>query len=196
MCKKYTRKDYSMKENERLNALEKIKELEFKRKEYQDLKCEYEMLIRDPKVERAISLRYRIYLLQYNVYLNDIEGENINDFAFNNSIDYNECNHDIWIYSGSYSNCRNNFDYLKSPKNIPNEQNEEFLYNVYVCLDCNKRLEVKDYKKFESEHLVLKNYQFTDVEKIRKIYFKMLRTLDCKSVSKKLIKDFRNGMIL
>lgn len=180
-----------MKENERLKALEKIKILQKKREEHLALKKEFEELIKDSKVKRAIYLSRYLHLNEDNKIRNAETEEEIEAFAFNSSVNHEECLHDIWVYVGSYYSKRNYYDHVYSIVQIPNEQDKRFEYNIYTCLDCSESIEIKDYKKFESEHQVLKNYEFTDIKKLRKIYFQLLRTFDNESASKKLIKEFK-----
>ena len=74
---------------------------------------------------------------------------------------------------------------------MPNEQDRRFEYNIYACLDCDKRIEIKDYKKFESEHFVLKSYKFVNIQRLREYYYKLLSTNKVENANKKLIKEFK-----
>lgn len=53
---------------------------------------------------------------------------------------------------------------------LPTEKGRfEFEYNKYICLECGKKLEVKDWENFERNHFVLKNQndiQHFDIENI------------------------------
>ncbi len=65
------------------------------------------------------------------------------------------CDHDIWIYSGSYyiSIDRWGEQYIKRE----NENYRNFSYNLYICLECGEERRVTDWQNFETTHTVLKN---------------------------------------
>lgn len=68
-----------------------------------------------------------------------------------------ECNHLIWYYYGSFD-----VDSLR----CENENDEEFQYNVYYCLNCGKyRIEfLSTYEDFEKNNMVFKSYNCSDRE--------------------------------
>ena len=182
MCKKYTRKDYNMKENDRLEIINKVKELKDKRKKFIGYKRELGLLLSDPKVKRYIELTECINSRKDLVY-NKVNGDEIiYSLAFSTYARENKCTHDIWIYVGSYYDSSNSYEL--SSYVVPNEQDRRFEYNIYACLDCDKRIEIKDYKKFESEHFVLKSYKFVNIQRLREYYYKLLSTNKVENANK------------
>ena len=185
-----------MKENERLDALEKIKELKKKKEEYLKLKKELTLLSKDPNVKRYLELEKIISGKKNIGYLNDKSNRILINLAFSDYIrnrnrNINECRHDIWIYEGSYYEVD---DYERSyPIRVSSERAKEFEYNIYVCLECAERVKLfsDEYKEFEKNHFVLKSYNYDiNVDKLRKTYFKYLSSMKVESANKKIVKTF------
>ena len=176
-----------MKENERLDALEKIKELKNKKEEYLKLKKELTLLSKDPNVKRYLELEKIISGKKNIGYLNDKS----NRILINRNRNINECSHDIWIYEGSYYEVD---DYERSyPIRVSSERAKEFEYNIYVCLECAERIKLfsDEYKEFEKNHFVLKSYNYDiNVDKLRETYFKYLSSMKVESANKKIVKTF------
>ena len=182
-----------MKENDRLEIINKVKELKNKRKEFIGYKREVGLLLSDPKVKRYIELTECINSRK-DLVDNKVNGyEIIHSLAFSTYACENKCTHDVWIYVGSYYDSSNGYEL--SSYVVPNEQDRRFEYNIYACLDCDKRIEIrieiKDYKKFESEHFVLKSYKFVNIQRLREYYYKLLSTNKVENANKKLIKEFK-----
>lgn len=121
-------------------------------------------------------------------------------FKYRNTIDLYPCKHDIWIYDGSYYLLK---DPLHEHDNICVEYSEgksvkkyfnySFEYNRYICLECGKKLETKDWEKFEKSHLVLKNQnKETDLGKdyYINLYYQLLYSNDIESSQKEVIDEF------
>ena len=75
-----------MKENERLDALEKIKELKKKKEEYLKLKKELTLLSKDPNVKRYLELEEIISGKKNIGYLNDKSNRILINLAFSDYI--------------------------------------------------------------------------------------------------------------
>ncbi len=185
-----------MKENERLDALEKIKELKKKKEEYLKLKKELTLLSKDPNVKRYLALEETISSKKNIGYLNDKSNRILINIAFHDYIrnrnrNINECSHDIWIYEGSYYEVD---VYERSyPIRVSSERAKEFEYNIYVCLECDERVKLfsDEYKEFEKNHFVLKSYSYDiNVAKLRETYFKYLTSMKVESANKKIVKSF------
>ena len=185
-----------MKENERLDALEKIKELKKKKEEYFKLKKELTLLSKDPNDKRYLELEEIISGKKNIGYLNDKSNRILINLAFSDYIrnrnrNINECSHDIWIYEGSYYEVD---DYERSyPIRVSSERAKEFEYNIYVCLECAKRVILfsDEYKEFEKNHFVLKSYSYNiNIYKLRDEYFKYLSSMKVESANKKIVKTF------
>lgn len=185
-----------MKENERLDALEKIKELKKKKEEYLKLKKELTLLSKDPNVKRYLELEKIISGKKNIGYLNDKSNRILinlafSDYIINRNRNINECSHDIWIYEGSYYEVD---DYERSyPIRVSSERTKEFEYNIYVCLECAERVKLfsDEYKEFEKNHFVLKSYNYDiNIYKIRDEYFKYLSSMKVESANKKIVKTF------
>ena len=178
-----------MKENDRLEIINKVKELKDKRKEFIGYKRELGLLLSDPKVKRYIELTECINSRKDLVYNKVNRDEIIYSLAFSTYARENKCTHVVWIYVGSYYDSSNSYEL--SSYVVPNEQDRRFEYNIYACLDCDKRIEIKDYKRFESEHFVLKSYRFVNIKRLREYYYKLLSTNKVENANKKLIKEFK-----
>lgn len=185
-----------MKENERLDALEKIKELKKKKEEYLKLKKELTLLSKDPNVKRYLALEETISGKKNIGYLNDKSNRILINLAFSDYIrnrnrNINECSHDIWIYEGSYYEVD---DYERSyPIKVSSERAKEFEYNIYVCLECDERVNIpaNEYREFEKNHFVLKSYSYNiNIYKLRDEYFKYLSSMKVESANKKIVKTF------
>ncbi len=178
-----------MKENDRLEIINKVKELKEKRKQFTGYKRELSLLLKDPKVKRYIELTEYINSKKDLIYNKENGDEIIHSLAFSTYARENKCTHDIWVYVGSYYDSYNGYELVSYM--VPNEQDKRFEYNLYACLDCDKRIETKDYKKFESEHFVLKSYRFINIQRLREYYYKLLLTNKVENANKKLIKEFK-----
>ena len=100
----------------------------------------------------------------------------------NNKNELNECNHLIWYYYGSFD-----IDSIK----CKNENDEEFEYNVYYCLNCGKyRIEfLSTYEEFEKNNIVLKSYNCSnsEYEEKRNFYIKNFNNYSEEEMIKKLL---------
>lgn len=85
------------------------------------------------------------------------------------------CHHQIWIYTGSYfERFYNGIGYF--PFRCDDEQNKNFSYNEYACLECGEIIRVSNWEEFEQTHIVLKNSEDIDIEKYMELYYQLLYT--------------------
>lgn len=190
-----------MKESQRLKALKEIEKIDYCTEQglgHSFLDMELEELKRDPKVRKAIFLQNVINALCYE--RTERTKELIRNYSFYNAFISEECSHSIWIYFGSYYDAK----VFSANKEISilhqvlNEKSPEFEYNEYYCLECGKIIKVKDYQKFENEHLVLKkykNYRIDELEKLREYYYGLLTKNNVEETNKRLVKNFNEGKI-
>ena len=108
--------------------------------------------------------------------------------AFNSLIRNIECNHDIWVYLGSFYYVDDMF--RSYSVRVLDESDKKFEYNLYGCLECDETIEVSDYLKFESEHLCLKKKSFVNIYELRGLYFKYLTEMKTSEAMKKLKKVY------
>ena len=149
-------------------------------------------LLQDEKVKKYIQLEDEIiklekYLSENHLNLEDTETKVVNSIFSLNTFYNPSCEHDTWIYVGSYFLAP---DYINKGVwecNCENENVEEFEYNKYQCLDCKKNVKVKDYKKFEQEHVVLK--KINDVS-FKSEYFHLLMENTAEETQKILINKY------
>jgi len=109
--------------------------------------------------------------------------------------DITQCNHDIWIYVGSYDLledewCEHSHEYL-----VKNEKGKNFSYNSYVCLECDKRISVKEWEAFEEDNFVLKNYEDIDYKYYKELYYKLLYTNPVNEAKRIVIETFKDKLI-
>lgn len=126
-------------------------------------RSELEELKKDPAVVKYFNLLDEIHSIQrkYKFYNTD---EKIIEHVFSNLI-YEEfkCHHEIWLYDYSYylsidPRCEHDHLCAYLDENLPVRKGDfEFEYNKYICLECGKTVETKDWQSFERSHFVLKN---------------------------------------
>ena len=108
-------------------------------------------------------------------YLGGLSTSKIVNHEFNvtGSLDDN-CSHDLWYYVGSYNGYINNDGkvYYESPVNNENVYN--FSYNKYVCMDCGKIINVKNWEYFENRQIVLKSYEQIPLFMMLNFYHQLL----------------------
>lgn len=86
-----------------------------------------------------------------------------------------EKQNETWIYLGSYHILMDEYGF-EYEYQIKDESEKNFRYNKYKNISTNEEVEIKDYKKFEEEHKVIKEYNKTYNEYITK-YFKQSKKL-------------------
>lgn len=142
-----------MKEEERIKFVEGLNIV----LEYYDLFQEKSKqlleLTGDENIEKYLELKKELDELKLYGTFGSRE-KFIDEFWNCAKMDFDECKHEIWYYSGSYM--------LRYNEGQPyefecyDENHKDFSYNKYHCLECERILREKDWKKFEQEHIVLK----------------------------------------
>ena len=173
-----------MREEDRIKIINEVNLLKEKKKKYLEIKAEYELLSKTREVKKFLELEKKI---------NDNKSDNkSNDILISEAaykvIRENNCDHEIWIYLGSYYEVD---DYERSYSiKLSSERNKKFEYNLYGCLDCDKTVRVSDYEKFETTHFVLKRKKYVNIYELRKLYLKYVTSMNLKNAKKKLIRNF------
>ena len=187
-----------MKEYQRQMAIEQIaKDIE-ERRSLVVKKNELEELKKDPKVAQYLELVKEIEKItqKYKVYKTEKE---IIEYGFRRIINTDfRCHHEIWLYGGSYylsiDTFRHEHDYWckKLDENEPTVEGEfEFRHNKYICLECGKRIETKDWESFEKNHFVLKDQNTNvDVKDYISQYYQYLYTMTSEEAQEKIIQAF------
>ncbi len=173
-----------MREEDRIKIINEVNLLKEKKKKYLELKKEYDRLTKTGEVKRYLELEKKLTD-------NKDDDKNIDILitrASLNVINENNCDHEIWVYLGSYYEVD---DYERSYSiMLPNEKHKKFEYNVYGCLECDNRIRVTDYKEFERTHFVLKRKEYVNIYELRKLYFKYVTSMNLDNAKKKLIRNF------
>lgn len=173
-----------MREEDRIKIINEVNLLKEKKKKYLELKKEYDRLTKTGEVKRYLELEKKLTD-------NKDDDKNIDILitrASLNVINENNCDHEIWVYLGSYYEVD---DYERSYSiMLPNEKHKKFEYNVYGCLECDNRIRVTDYKEFERTHFVLKRKEYVNIYELRKLYFKYVISMNLDNAKKKLIRNF------
>lgn len=167
-----------MNEELRKLALEKIKTFKDERERVISLQNEMNELLNNDIVKRYLYLEKEVS----NVNVNSDKKLMLD--AFNSLIRNIKCNHDIWVYLGSFYYVDDMF--RSYSVRVLDESDKKFEYNLYGCLECDETIEVSDYLKFESEHLCLKNKSFVNIYELRGLYFKYLTEMKTNEAMKKL----------
>lgn len=103
------------------------------------------------------------------------------------------CYHGIWLYEGSYYLSADPLGEHDKELRAVDETHEDFIYNSYVCLECGKRVDTKNWKEFEDDHFVLKNQNNKDgfdVSYYRYLYYKLLYSHNVTEAQEKVIEEF------
>lgn len=198
-----------MKEQERLEV---IKRIESNISEKESLKSKYEQLqqlLNDPKVKKYFELLENTKNIEKKY-----EGvESLEDFieyefskifgcARGIHMDVYPCKHDIWLYEGSYhSVCYGPWDddheyRTFSETSVWEYADSSFLHNEYICLECHKRVETKDWQNFENSHFVLKNKNENNdlgVSYYLDLYYQLLFKNEIEQAQKMLIEEFEKN---
>lgn len=204
-----------MKEENRLRVVEEIKrkqsERENERRYLDDLRERIKLMELSPIVLTYLKLSREIYELEKRCSYHG-SFEDLIDTEFWRENNNYVCKHDLLIYAGSYSetiNYENELDYSPcfdetgidkiASKIIGRPIHNRFAFNRYLCLDCHKEIDVKDYEKFEREHKVLKDYILVSKAKdYLKLYYKLLYGVNAKDaqeeISKMYEKDSKNTL--
>jgi len=147
-----------------------------------------DILIKDPKVIEYLDLLDEINRIERNVesYRSVVDGKLydslderiVRAFRFGSGKD---CQHDFWIYRHSYYENYADWCHRWCEEGVHREYSEnvdssrlKFLHNKYICLECEKEIEVVDWKKFEEENFVFKKYGHVNSDYYRDEYFKLL----------------------
>ena len=116
----------------------------------------------------------------------------LSNFAIG-SIEFSPCSHPLWMYSGSYYNwldynCEHSHDIL-----VDDENDKEFEFNRYYCLECHRYVDEKDWEKFEEKRFVLKDRNQLDTYFYRNLYYQLLYENTINETKEKIIKIFKEN---
>lgn len=161
-----------MKENERKQVIEGIKKIQEEKDLLKIKKKQIEFLSKYSVVKKYLKLLNDINITEEKLKKYESLEEIINwEFSavfrrYRKDIALTPCNHEIWIYDGSYYLKQDRFcehdietkEYSEDKEIIFKYSDDwDFLYNRYICLECGNKIETKDWKKFENSNFVLKN---------------------------------------
>lgn len=184
-----------MNEEQRIKVLRKIeKDLE-KENALKEKKKEIEKFLEDEKIREYLKLvneleqlekeqkkfsnsKEKMIEYEFAMELEDITGKKITN-----------CQHEIWIYEGSYGYKEN---YPTGIKRVYDEESYKFHCNRYKCLECGKKTEnyIWNWRNFEQENFVLKSRNIENVEFYRNLYYKLLFEYPTEEAQEKLIQEF------
>ena len=101
----------------------------------------------------------------------DIPQDKVINLNFKFAQNAEPCNHEIWIYSGSYCFAHDTFNPI-----FNRDRYTKVAFNRYFCLDCLQTIDVPNWQEFEHTHFVLRNpHDFlVDAEDYRNVYFQLL----------------------
>ena len=131
-----------MNEELRKLALEKINTFKDERERVISLQNEMNELLNNDIVKRYLYLEKELSNISVN------SDKKLMLDAFNSLIRNIKCNHDIWVYLGSFYYVDDMF--RSYSVRVLDESDKKFEYNLYGCLECDETIEVSDYLKFES----------------------------------------------
>ena len=85
------------------------------------------------------------------------------------------CMHEIWMYDGSYMVESDYYNEREWEVLVSSEDNKNFDYNRYICLECGKYFNTPNWKEFEETHFVLKNYDRSSksISYFRELYYQL-----------------------
>lgn len=187
-----------MKEKDRQLIVERIQKDIEERKLLQEKYNKLQNLLMDPQVLAYISLSEDIKKIERRQSIIKKSLKEIINIEFNKALNNNikdkkisPCNHETWIYQGSFS-IENDLWYdCEYELLVENETDKEFKFNRYMCLECGKSIKVPDWQKFESKHYVLKNYdKHHDCTYYRNLYYQYLYKLSIEKSKNHIIDEF------
>ena len=103
------------------------------------------------------------------------------------------CDHDIWIYRGSFADVTKWYDERIRITLVDDEKEDYFIHNEYVCLECGKKIYVKNYEEFEENNFVLKNRDDLNVKKYIDLYYQLLYKHSVNKSKNLVIEEFYNN---
>lgn len=194
-----------MRDDERKDIIAGINRIIDEKKELKRKYQELKKLIKDPTVKQYLELIDDINNSEKKLERFD-SIEKIIDWEFSavlhrwrKDVRLTPCNHALLFYEGSYYLYE---DFLSEHDHIIHRYSENaifehgdypFLHNKYVCLECGKKFEIKDWKKFENSHFILKDQnEETNLgaEHYIQKYYQLLYKNSVKKSQETIIKEF------
>lgn len=109
----------------------------------------------------------------------------------NQNIEFDSCDHDIWVYEGSYYFLQDLWHGSHYYFKTNSEKNDAFSHNTYICLNCNSKIDIDEWKKFEKTHIVLKNQnKDIDINYYKSLYNQLILIYGNELAKEKLIEEF------
>ena len=186
-----------MKEYQREHAILEIAKKTNEKKSLAAKKSELEELKKDPTIIKYLNLLEEIKTIEEEYRYHNTD-EKIIDNVFRKLIENDfKCDHEIWLYEGSYylsidmlhehdQWCR------KTDEHLPVKKGDfEYKHNTYICLECGKKIETKDWENFEKSHFVLKTQnEYIYVYEYISLYYQYLYQMPIKEAQEKVIQMF------
>lgn len=143
-----------MTEEDRLFYVEKITQIIEKQESLNKKNNQIKELETDEKVKEYIDLKKETERLNKELQVYDGSKEEVIQQTFLSGSQH--CEHELCELLGSFF-AKTVFDGRKRIFNFrcDNEYDERFEFNYYRCIECGEDIKTNDWKKFESEHLVL-----------------------------------------
>lgn len=190
-----------MTEQERLIVIERIKkDLELQKK-HEQKKERREELKQNEAVREYLRVSNEIRKLSKELSFLKNKGDAVYwEFlwAFYSKVKsegFSSCNHDIWMYIGSYG--WEDYGFFEGREYIIEDENrEDFDVNKYKCLECGICRNVTDWNKFEEDNFVLKNRKDLNVQQYMKLYYHLLYTHTVEEAQKLIIEKFNKNKTL
>jgi len=106
------------------------------------------------------------------------------------------CMHEIWMYDGSYMVESDYYNEREWEVLVSSEDNKNFDYNRYICLECGKYFNTPNWKEFEETHFVLKNYDRASksISYFRQLYYQLLYTNSVDTAQTMIIDKFNKDL--
>lgn len=170
-----------MKENDRIEIVNTINDnINYDDIELNATKDEINKLLENEFVKKYLLLKD---YLRISTEVNEDNERKRKEEIYNNFLNklYSNpnCEHDGWIYTGSYSKVNNDNGHESRTFWTSSENDKNFSFNCYECLECGKVVRAYDYENFEKTHYVLKKYAFSSelvdcARKYRRLYYESL----------------------
>ena len=192
-------------EEERKDIIEGIKKIIEDKKELKNKYLKLKELTKDPIVQQYLKLIDDISNSEKKLEYLDSVKKIINwEFSailkrYRKDVRLTPCKHKIWLYDGSYflledPLCEHDHEIKKFSETPTFEYCElPFMYNRYICLECGKKVETKDWKNFENSHFVLKNQNKENnlgFDYYNNRYYQLLYKNSIKKSQEIIIKEF------
>lgn len=186
-----------MKEEDRLKIISQINKDLSEKDKLKEKQGKLEEMRKIPLIKRYLRLQSEILKIKkHREQFSKNSGEIETDFRSYISASTTPCEHDIWIYEGSFSRIQYPRTGYIEDRPVKDEEDIDFTLNIYTCLECSQKICTAFWKDFEKTHFVLKDYSLKRTpEFYTKKYYNLLYTYPVDEAQKQIINMFNKNKV-